>query len=70
MCEALWEEFCGGGDDDEVEECKKDLLGRLNHVLRELGQGLEHLRVRHPHMQPDELEVIRERYKELKRILV
>lgn len=68
MCEALWEEFCG--DDDEAREYRKDLLGRLNLVLGELGKGLGHLKVRHPDMQPDELEVIRERYKELKRILV
>lgn len=71
MCEALREEFCArGGDDGEVGECKKDLLGRLNLVLRELSKGLEYLRVRHPDMQPDELEVIWERYRELKRILV
>ena len=68
MCEALWEEFCG--NDDEAREYRTDLLARLNLVLGELGKGLGHLRVRHPDMQPDELEVIRERYKELKRILV
>ena len=68
MCEALWDEFCGS-DDGEVVECRKDLLGRLNLVLAELGKGLGHLRVRHPDMQPDEFEVIRERYRELKRIL-
>jgi hypothetical protein len=68
MCEALWEEFCGDGD--EVGEYRKDLLGRLNLVLGELGKGLGYLRVRHPDMQPDEFEVIRKRYRELKRILV
>lgn len=67
MCEALWDEYCG--DDGEVVECRKDLLARLNLVLAELGKGLGHLRVRHPDMQPDEFEVIRERYRELKRIL-
>ena len=68
MCEALREEFCGDGD--EVREFRKDLLARLNLVLGELSKGLGHLKVRHPDMQPDEFEVIRERYRELKRILV
>ena len=68
MCEVLWEEFCGDGD--EVREYRKDLLARLNSVLGELGKGLEYLKARHPDMQPDEFGVIRERYRELKRILV
>lgn len=69
MCEALWEEFCGN-DDDDVRERRKELLARLSLVLGELGKGLGYLRVRHPDMQPEEFEVIRERYRELKRILV
>ena len=68
MCEVLSEEFCG--DSDGVREHRKDLVVRLDSVLMELGGGLEYLRMRHPDMQPDELEVIRERYRELKRILV
>jgi len=35
-----------------------------------LGRGLEYLRMRHPDMRPDEFGVIKERYGELKRILV
>ena len=68
MCRTLVEVFRGGGD--EVGEYRKDLLGRLNLVLGELGKGLGYLKVRHPDMQPDEFEVIRERYRGLKRILV
>ena len=68
MCEALSEEFCGGGN--EMGEYRKDLLGRLNLVLGELGKGLEYLKVRHPDIQPDEFEVIRKRYRDLKRILL
>ena len=68
MCEVLSEEFCG--DSDGVREHRKDLVVRLDSVLMELGGGLEYLRLRHPDMQPDELEVIREKYRELKRILV
>jgi len=68
MCRTLLEVFREGGD--EVGEYRKDLLGRLNLVLRELGKGLGYLKARHPDMQPDEFEVIRERYKGLKRILV
>jgi len=68
MCEVLLEEFCRDGD--EVREYKMDLLARLNLVLGELGKGLEYLKVRHPDMQPDEFEVIRKRYRELKRILL
>ena len=77
MCEALWEEFCrvrddGDGARDEVmlRECRKDLLERLNFVLGELGRGLEYLRMRHPDMQLDEFQVIKERYRELRRILI
>jgi len=68
MCQALLEEF--RGDDDEVREHRMDLLARLNSVLGELGRGLAYLRVWNPDMQPDELEIIRKRYRELKRILV
>ena len=68
MCEALLEEFCGGGDG--VREHRNDLVARLNLVLEELGGGLAYLRMRHPDMQPREFEVIRERYRELKRVLV
>ncbi|KAF9645648.1 hypothetical protein BDM02DRAFT_488486 [Thelephora ganbajun] len=68
MCEALWEVFCG--DDDEVREHKKDLVVRLNSVLGELSRGLGYLRSRNPDMQLGEFDVIRERYRELKRILV
>jgi len=69
MCEVLREEYCLDGD-EVVRECKQDLLARLNLVLGELRKGLEHLRARHLDIQPDEYEVIRERYKALKRILV
>ena len=68
MRKTLREEFCGGGD--EVSEYRKDLLARLNLVLGEVAKGLGYLKVRHPDMQPDEFGVIRERYRELKRILV
>ena len=68
MCESLWEVFCGDVE-DEVREHRMDLLARLNSVLGVLGKGLEHLRVHNPDMQPGELEVIKERYRELKRIL-
>jgi hypothetical protein len=70
MCEVLREEFCRDGGDEVLKGYRIDLLARLNLVLGELGKGLEHLRVRHLDMQPDEYEVIRERYKELKRMLV
>ena len=70
MCEVLWEEFCRGDGDGGLEDCRKDLIARLNSVLGELGRGLEYLRMRHPDMQPDEFEVIKGRYRELKRILV
>ena len=68
MCQTLLEEF--RRDDDEVREYRIDLLARLNSVLGELGKGLGYLRVWHPDMQSEELEVIRKRYRELKRILV
>ena len=66
MCQALLEEFRG----DEVREHRMALLGKLNTVLGELGKGLGYLRMWHPDMQPGELEVIRKRYRELKRILL
>jgi len=68
MCQALLEEFRGDGD--EVREHRLALLGRLNSVLGELGRGLAYLRGWNPDMQPGELEVIRKRYRELKRILL
>lgn len=68
MCEVL-KGFCRDGD-EALGECRKDLLARLNLVLEELGKGLEHLRGRHLDMQPDEFKVIKERYREMKRILV
>lgn len=70
MCETLYEEFCGDDLDDETRGCRRCLLVRLNSVLGELGKGLAHLRVVHPDMQPDEFEVIKGRYRELKRILM
>lgn len=69
MCETLRNEFCGDGDTG-VSERRKDLLARLNSVLGNLGRGLTYLRVRHPDMKPEDLEVIRGRYNELKLILV
>jgi hypothetical protein len=73
MREALWEEYCRdgvGASAGGMEDCRKDLIARLNFVLGELGRGLEYLRMRHPDMRPDEFGVIKERYRELKRILV
>ena len=71
MCDVLREEFVRrDGDDVVLREYRMDLLARLNLVLRELGKGLDYLRVRNLEIQPDEFEVISERYKELKRILV
>ena len=69
MCEVLREEFRWDGDEG-LGECRKDLLGRLNLVLGELNKGLGYLRARHLDMQLDEFEVIRGRYRALKRILV
>lgn len=70
MCEVLREEFCRDGGGEVVRECRMDLIARVNWVLGELRRGLEHLRVMNPNMEPDEFEVIRERYRALKRILV
>ena len=70
MCEVLREEFCRDGGDEVLKGHRMDLIARLNLVLGELAKGFEYLRVRHLDIQPDEFEVIRERYKELKRMLI
>lgn len=70
MCEVLKEEFCCGGGDEVMRERRTDLLARLNWVLGELSRGWEYLRMKNEDVKPNEFELIRERYRELKRILV
>lgn len=70
MCEVLKEDFCRDDHNEGVRGYRIDLIARLNLVLGELGNGLGYLRARHLDMQPDEFEVIRGRYRELKRILL
>jgi len=66
MVVLIREEFSG----IRMESHQKRLLQRLDHVLGQLDQGLEHLQQQKPDIDEDDIEIMNYQYGELKKVLL
>ena len=66
MLTSIQEDFSGIG----MGHHRKELVNRLDHILGQLDLGLEHLRLRKPSLDDDDVRVAKEQYRELKKLLL
>ena len=66
MCTSLREDFCGA----EMSHHRTELLRRLDHILGQLGLGLERLKQENPHLDREDLRRMKRRYRKLKEVLL
>jgi hypothetical protein len=59
-------EFCG----ITMQQHRKDLKERLDHVLAQLDRGLEYLKLHNPKIKEYEVQVAKKHYKKLREVLV
>jgi len=66
MCALIYKDFGGIG----MGHHQVDLIQKLDHILGQLGQGLEHLRQHNPNLGRDHLDIMEWQYIELKDVLL
>ena len=66
MCISIREDFSGIG----MGHHRVDLIQRLDHVLRQLDRGLEHLTQHEPDLSEDYLQIRKDRYRKLRGVLL
>ena len=66
MCTLMHEDLCGV----RMVHHRADLIKRLDHILGELDQGLEHLRQHNPYLDMYDIQNRKGQYRVLKKILV
>ena len=65
MCISIMEDFGG----IRMGHYRKDLLHRLDHILRQLDLGLEYLQQNNPSLHEDDVQEMKDQYGELRRLL-
>ena len=63
---SIKEDFCGIG----MRCHREELIGRLNHILAELDQGLDHLKVHQPYTSIYRIKHIKADHRRLKQVLL
>ena len=66
MLASIQEDFGGIG----MGHHRKELINRLDHILGQLDLGLEHLRLRKPSLDDDDVQMAKEQYGGLKKLLL
>ena len=66
MCVSVREDFCGVG----MGHHRGDLIQRLDHILRQLDQGLGYLKQHNPDLREEQVQAMEHQYQQLREILL